>query len=37
MAQSRATGWLKQPWDGRRTVYAADFFDRIQRVFNQRA
>jgi hypothetical protein len=35
-AQSRAAGWLNQRWKGRRTGYAPDLFDRIQRVFNQR-
>jgi hypothetical protein len=31
-----AAGWLNQGWDGMRTGYAYDFFDGIQRVFNQR-
>ena len=35
-AESRAAGWLNQQWDGMRTGYAHDLFDRIQRVFNQR-
>ena len=35
-AESRAAGWLNQRWDGMRTGYADDLFDRIQRVFNQR-
>ena len=34
--ESRAAGWLNQPWDGLRTGYAYDLIDRIQRVFNQR-
>jgi hypothetical protein len=34
--ESRAAGWLNQRWDGLRTGYAQDLFDRIQRVFNQR-
>src|SRR5262249_27460057 len=36
-AESRAAGWLNQRWDGMRTGYAHDLFDRIQRVSNQRA
>ena len=35
-AESRAAGWLNQRWDGMRTGYAHDRFDRIQRVFNRR-
>jgi hypothetical protein len=35
-AESRAANWLNQRWDGMRTGYAHDLFDRIQRVFNQR-
>ena len=35
-AQSRAAGGLSQGWDGMRTGYAHDLFDRIQRVFSQR-
>jgi hypothetical protein len=34
--ESRAAGWLKQRWDGMRTGYTDNLFDRIQRVFNQR-
>src|SRR6516164_7330308 len=33
-AQSRAAGGLSQWWDGMRTGYAHDLFDRIQRVFS---
>jgi hypothetical protein len=36
-AESRAAGWLNQRWDGMRTGYRNDLFDRIQRVSNQRA
>ena len=36
-AESMAAGGLIQRWDGMRTGYAYDFFDRIKRLFNQRA
>jgi YD repeat-containing protein len=36
-AEVRTAGWLNQQWDGMRTGYAHDRFDRIQRVFHQRA
>jgi hypothetical protein len=29
MTGSRAAGWLKQRWDGLRTGYAYDLFDKI--------
>jgi len=35
-AQSRAAGGLSQRWDGMRTGYPHDLFDKIQRVFSQR-
>jgi hypothetical protein len=35
-AESMAAGWLNQRWDGMRTGYAHDLFDKIQRVFSQR-
>jgi hypothetical protein len=35
-AESTAAGWLDQRWGGMYTGYAYAFFDRIQRVFNER-
>ena len=35
-AESIAVCWLNQRWDGMRTGYAYDLFDKIQRVFDQR-
>jgi len=35
-AESRAASRLDRRWDGIRTGYAGDLFDRIQRVFNRR-